>query len=58
MPPLKSVAMAPGATGAANLEDTAFRVGYESPSQFTREYGRMFGMLPRRNVTLLKRFAA
>lgn len=44
--------------GAANVEDAAFQVGYESPSQFTREYGRMFGMPPRRNVNLLKRIAA
>ena len=44
--------------GAANVEDAAFRVGYESPSQFTREYGRMFGMSPRRDVNLLKRTAA
>ncbi len=40
--------------GAANVEDAAFRVGYESPSQFNREYGRMFGMPPRRDVNLLK----
>ena len=28
----------------------AFAVGYESVSQFTREYGRMFGASPRRDV--------
>ena len=44
--------------GAANVEVTAFRVGYESPSQFNREYGRMFGQPPRRDVNLLKRTAA
>ncbi len=44
--------------GTANVEDAAFRVGYESPSQFNREYGPMFGMPPRRDVRLLKRFAA
>lgn len=44
--------------GITNVEDAAFRVGYESPSQFNREYGRMFGMPPRRDVNLLKRTAA
>jgi AraC-like DNA-binding protein len=32
----------------------AFRVGYESPSQFSREYRRMFGSPPRRDVASLK----
>jgi AraC-like DNA-binding protein len=31
-----------------------FRVGYESPSQFGREYRRMFGAPPRQDVTALK----
>ncbi len=44
--------------GAANVENASFRVGYESPSQFNREYGRMFGLSPRCDVTLLKRTAA
>ena len=43
---------------AANVEKAAFRVGYESPSQFSREYGRMFGMSPRRDANLLRRTAA
>ena len=30
--------------------EAAFRVGYESPSQFSREYRRMFGALPRRDA--------
>jgi AraC-like DNA-binding protein len=38
------------ATDAANVETAAFRVGYESPSQFSREYARMFGAPPRRDV--------
>ena len=28
----------------------AFQVGYESPSQFSREYGRHFGISPKRDV--------
>ena len=32
----------------------AFRVGYESPSQFSREYRRMFGTPPRRDVAALR----
>jgi AraC-like DNA-binding protein len=33
--------------------EAAFRVGYESPSQFGREYRRMFGQSPRRDVAAL-----
>jgi AraC-like DNA-binding protein len=32
----------------------AFEVGYESPSQFSREYGRLFGSPPKRDVALLR----
>jgi AraC-like DNA-binding protein len=28
----------------------AMRVGYESPSQFSREYSRFFGVSPRKDV--------
>ncbi|VWB56815.1 AraC family transcriptional regulator [Burkholderia lata] len=45
-------------TGAANAETAAYRVGYESPSQFSREYARMFGAPPRRDVVTLKTTAA
>lgn len=38
-------------TGAA---DVAFRVGYESQSQFSREYSRMFGLPPREDMKQLK----
>lgn len=31
-----------------------FRVGYESPSQFTREYRRLFGAPPHRDITRLR----
>lgn len=34
--------------------EAAFRVGYESPSQFSREYHRMFGAPPRKDVATLK----
>ncbi|MGG1949073.1 AraC family transcriptional regulator [Trinickia sp. NRRL B-1857] len=40
-------------TGAANAEAAAYRVGYESPSQFSREYARMFGAPPRRDIAAL-----
>lgn len=43
---------------AANVETAAFQVGYESPSQFSREYARMFGTPPRRDVTALRTLAA
>ncbi|KRF51446.1 AraC family transcriptional regulator [Bacillus sp. Soil531] len=31
----------------------AFRVGYESPSQFSREYSRMFGLPPKEDIKRL-----
>ncbi|MED5619143.1 AraC family transcriptional regulator [Ideonella sp. BN130291] len=36
----------------------AFDVGYESPSQFSREYSRLFGMPPKRDIVSLRRKAA
>jgi AraC-like DNA-binding protein len=36
----------------------AFHVGYESPSQFSREYSRMFGAPPLRDITSLRQMAA
>jgi AraC-like DNA-binding protein len=35
---------------AVNATGAAYLVGYESPSQFSREYARMFGAPPRRDV--------
>jgi AraC-like DNA-binding protein len=35
----------------SNVEAACFEVGYESPSQFSREYARMFGAPPKRDVT-------
>lgn len=34
--------------------EAAFRVGYESPSQFSREYRRAFGAPPRQDVVAIK----
>lgn len=36
--------------GEANVESAAFQVGYQSPSQFNREYSRTFGQPPRRDA--------
>ncbi|UNK21067.1 AraC family transcriptional regulator [Paenibacillus sp. N3/727] len=41
-------------TESADATDVAFRVGYESSSQFSREYSRMFGFPPRQDVKRLK----
>ena len=35
----------------------AFRVGYDSPSQFNREYGRLFGVTPARDAARLRKAA-
>lgn len=35
----------------------AFRVGYESPSQFSREYSRLFGLPPKRDIKELRQTA-
>ena len=35
----------------------AFQVGYESPTQFSREYRRLFGAPPLRDITALRRVA-
>jgi AraC-like DNA-binding protein len=34
--------------------NAAFQVGYESPSQFSREYNRMFGAPPLRDISILR----
>lgn len=38
--------------------NAAFQVGYESPSQFSREYNRMFGAPPLRDISKLRKVAA
>tara|TARA_B100001750_G_scaffold155851_1_gene125136 strand:- start:3368 stop:4258 length:891 start_codon:yes stop_codon:yes gene_type:complete len=35
-------------------EDAAFRVGYQSPSHFSRDYARLFGEPPHQNATRLR----
>lgn len=39
---------------SADAADVAFRVGYESPSQFSREYSRMFGLPPKEDIKRLR----
>jgi AraC-like DNA-binding protein len=34
----------------ANVSSAAYQVGYESASQFSREYSRMFGAAPKRDA--------
>ena len=41
------------AAGAETARDVAFQVGYESPSQFSREYARTFGETPARGAAAL-----
>ena len=36
----------------------AFQVGYESPSQFSREYNRLFGAPPLRDIAKLRQLSA
>ncbi|MEO1348936.1 MAG: AraC family transcriptional regulator, partial [Cyanobacteria bacterium J06635_15] len=38
----------------SNASNAAYQVGYESPSQFSREYSRMFGAPPIRDVERLR----
>lgn len=39
---------------STDAADVAFRVGYESPSQFSREYSRMFGLPPKEDIKRLR----
>jgi AraC-like DNA-binding protein len=38
--------------------NAAFQVGYESPSQFSREYNRLFGAPPLRDISKLRQMSA
>ncbi len=37
-----------------DVANAAYEVGYESPSQFNREYKRLFGIPPKTNIVRLK----
>lgn len=37
-----------------DVASAAFKVGYESPSQFSREYARLFGVPPKRDIAALR----
>lgn len=37
-----------------DISEIAFLVGYESPSQFSREYSRMFGVAPKEHLRMLR----
>ncbi|CAH0317905.1 AraC family transcriptional regulator [Priestia megaterium] len=39
---------------STDVADVAFRVGYESQSQFSREYSRMFGLPPRVDINRMR----
>ena len=41
-------------TGELDAASAAFEVGYESPSQFNREYKRFFGKPPLRDIQSLR----
>jgi len=40
--------------GELDAASAAFEVGYESPSQFNREYKRFFGRPPMRDINALR----
>lgn len=41
-------------TGGMSAESVAYAVGYQSPSQFSREYARLFGQPPRRDAERMR----
>tara|TARA_R110002126_G_scaffold165653_1_gene313490 strand:+ start:137 stop:517 length:381 start_codon:yes stop_codon:yes gene_type:complete len=41
--------------GTQSISSVAFDVGYESPTQFSREYSRKFGVSPRNDLADMQR---
>ena len=41
-------------TKTHEVGEVAFNVGYESPSQFSREYARFFGLSPQKDLMKFK----
>jgi AraC-like DNA-binding protein len=41
-------------SGGTTAGSAGFAVGYDSPSQFNREYARLFGAPPRRDIERLQ----
>ncbi len=39
---------------STDATDAAFRVGYDSPSQFSREYSHMFGFPPKEDIKRMR----
>jgi AraC-like DNA-binding protein len=44
-------------TERLDAANAAFQVGYESPSQFNREYNRHFGAPPLRDISKLRQLS-
>jgi AraC-like DNA-binding protein len=44
--------------GGLDAASAAFEVGYESPTQFSREYSRFFGQPPIRDIRILREYGA
>ncbi|SEL58495.1 hypothetical protein SAMN05518856_113172 [Paenibacillus sp. OK003] len=40
--------------GSTDAADAAFQIGYESPSQFSREYARRYGLPPKSDIKRLR----
>ncbi|UXS05383.1 AraC family transcriptional regulator [Agrobacterium tumefaciens] len=45
-------------TQALDAASAGFNVGYDSPSQFSREYARMFGLPPKKDIEKMKTMPA